>query len=173
MAKEFDTLPEIKAADIEKSKDDAWDFLHLFVHKYYEMMDKKPEITQKFNDSQNTLLAYWYLDCEVCNGGFIQLIYNSAINGYGAYIFDNPFSGAVKSWGAIKTVELVEKAKILYEKNKEELENANSTEEFSDLYKKFKDFDTLDHEYYKIRDEEEKIVKRYVEENINEFAKII
>jgi hypothetical protein len=162
-------LPKIEAKELEKTKEDAWDFLYVFLLKYFEMIDKNNGIMREFNDSQHTLLAYYYLDSQVCNGGFIQLVQN----GYSGYIFDNPFSAAIKSWGAEETAKIVEDAKIIYNKHKEKLEKETSMEEFSELYKDIKDFEPLEDRYYKINDQEVERIKRYVEENINEFGIII
>jgi hypothetical protein len=124
------------------------------------------ERAEDLNDSQHTLLAHNFLYGQVSNGGFIQLIQN----GYGGYIFDGPFSEIVKSWGAIKTAEIVDKAKIVYDKYKEELEQETTTEEFSELYKKIKDFEGLETEFYAVMDKETEIIRKYVEKNINDFV---
>ena len=164
------TLPEIKRKEIEKAKtsDDAWDFLSLFTGEYIEMADKNHKIMEEFNASQHTLLAYNYFEGQVCNGGFIQLIHN----GYGGYIFDNPFAEALKLFGAEETAKIVEEAKVLYDKYKENLEKECSIEEFSALYKEITDFEPLENRFYKIMDQETKNIKKYVEENIEEFAVI-
>ena len=49
----------------------------------------------ELNASQITLLAYHTLREEVMDGGFIQLIHN----GYGGFIFLNPFSAMMRRWG--------------------------------------------------------------------------
>jgi hypothetical protein len=161
-------LPEIKKEAIENAKNDTLDFIYLFADKHHEMIGINGEdIMEKFNEDQHTLLAYFYLDSEVCNGGFIQLIQN----GYGGYIFNTPFSEYIKSWGAEKTAEIVEKAKIIYNKYSNELEEEKSIDEFSKLYKEITDFEPLDNEYYKINDESKKI-KAYIETHLDNFAKI-
>jgi hypothetical protein len=164
-------LPEISKKDIENAKDDAWDFIYIFINKYFEIIEnsKDKEIMREFNEYQHTLMAYMYLDSEVCNGGFIQLIQN----GYGGYIFNNPFSEFIKSWGADKTAQIVEKAKEIYNKYKEELEEEKTMEEFSELYKKITEFRPLEDKYYEINDSETERIKEYVENHLNNFAKII
>ncbi|MDR2926250.1 MAG: DMP19 family protein [Azoarcus sp.] len=159
-------LPKIKSKEIEKAEDDSWDFLYVFLNEYFEMIDKNKDIMKEFNDFQHTLLAYCYLDSQVCNGGFIQLIQN----GYGGYIFNNPFSDAIKSWGAEETAKIVEAAKVIYKKHKEKLETETSLDEFSELYSDIKDFEPLEDEYYKIKEQEVEKVKKYVEEHINDFG---
>jgi hypothetical protein len=131
-------------------------------------MEKNPngEKTAGFNDSQLTLLAYNILYGQVSNGGFIQLIHN----GYGGYIFDGPFSEIVKPWGAVKTAEIVDEAKIVYDKHKEELEQEKTAEEFSELYTKIKDFEELETEFYEVMDKETEIIRKYVEDNVNDFV---
>ncbi|MDR2424392.1 MAG: DMP19 family protein [Prevotellaceae bacterium] len=161
-------LPEISRQDIENAKDDAWKLIYVFLDKYFEMIENG-NITGDFNEYQHTLLAYMYLDSQVCNGGFIQLINN----GYGGYIFDTPFSGYLKSWGAEKTAQIVDKAKEIYIKYQEELEAEKEAEEFCGLYKKITDFEPLEEEYYKINDGETEKIKEYVENNIHNFAKIL
>jgi hypothetical protein len=165
------TLPEINKKDIENAKDDAWDFIYIFLNKYFEIINnsKDKEIMNEFNKYQHTLMAYMYLDSEVCNGGFIQLIQN----GYGGYIFNNPFSECIKSWGAEKVAGIVDRAKAIYDKYKKELEEEKSTEEFSEVYKKITEFEPLESEYYKINDSETEKIKEYVENHLNNFAKMI
>jgi hypothetical protein len=169
--KTMETLPRIKADEIKKAKEDAWDFLFIFTNKYFEIMGQDPgrEIMKDFNASQHTLLAYNYLYGEVMNGGFIQLIQN----GYGGYIFDNPFSEIIKTWGAEKIAGIVEEAKVIYNKYKKELEKETSLEEFSKMYSKIKDFEALESQFYDIADKETENIKKYVEENLNEFCIIV
>ena len=48
-----------------------------------------------YSADQITLLAYDILRSEMLEGGFIQLIHN----GYGPFIFLNPFAKAIRLWG--------------------------------------------------------------------------
>ena len=56
---------------------------------------------------QHSLLAYRIFRDEVTEGGFCQLIQN----GYGAYIFGNPFARVMRLWGAESFSKLVYRAK--------------------------------------------------------------
>jgi len=147
--------------------DSPWDYLFEYIDKYEEIVNKYPDkkMTDYLNDSQITLLAYNFLYGQVSNGGFIQLVQN----GYGGFVFNTPFSKTITTWGAEKICKIVEEANIIYEKYKEELEKETSMEEFSELYEKIKDFEPLEDEFYKIMDEETKIIKKYVEENTTDF----
>lgn len=164
----MNTLPTISRKEIAENRNDTWDFLFLFLDKYGEIIasDSTQEILNEFNGSQHTLVAYNFLYAEVCNGGFLQLIQN----GYGRYVFDTPFSETIREWGAEETVQLVDKARIIYDKNREDLEKDTSLEEFSDMYEDYTDFDPLDDHFYEIMDGDADIVKRYVEDHLEEFA---
>jgi tetratricopeptide (TPR) repeat protein len=148
-------------------KDDPWDYLFEYVDKYEEILVENPngKITDSFNDSQITLLVYSFLYGQVSNGGFIQLVQN----GYGGLVFDSPFSEIIKTWGAEKTGEIVEKAGIIYNKYKDELEKEKSMEEFSELYSEITDFEPLEEEFFKTMENESNIVKKHVEDNASEF----
>jgi tetratricopeptide (TPR) repeat protein len=161
-------VEKLKENETRKLFEADWDFLSIFLHKYFEIINKTPdgEKTEGFNDSQHTLFAYKIFYEQVSNGGFIQLIQN----GYGGYIFDGPFSEIVRSWGAIKTAEIVDRAKIVYDKHKEELEQEKTMEEFSESYTKIKDFEELETEFCKVMDKETEIIRKYVEKNINDFV---
>jgi tetratricopeptide (TPR) repeat protein len=161
-------LEKLKESGTKKLFEEPWDFLYIFLGKYFEAIKKNPgkEKTAGFTAAQHTLFAYNLLYGQVSNGGFIQLIQN----GYGGYIFDGPFSDIIKSWGAVKTSEITDKAKIVYDTYKEELEQEKTAEEFSELYTKIKDFEELETEFYEIMDGETEIIRKYVEENINDFV---
>ncbi|MDR0731948.1 MAG: DMP19 family protein [Treponema sp.] len=73
-------------------------------------------------------------------------------------------------WKTIKTAEIVDKANIVYDKHKERLEQETTTEEFAELYTEIKDFEELETEFYAVMDKETEIIRKYVEENINDFV---
>lgn len=60
---------------------------------------------------QHSLLAYQIFRDEVMEGGFCQLIQN----GYGGYIFDNPFAKVMRLWGVGDLSKLVYAAKKIYD----------------------------------------------------------
>ena len=188
-------LPTIKETDLKKTaqSDDAWDYLFNFTDKYFDMLAESPEIIQEFNDSQLVLVAYNYMYGEVVNGGFIQMIINGK-----AYAFEEPFSEVIKSWGAVRIADIVDRAKAIYEKNKDELLRGRQAQvDFSDayakvtsekeakelehqvwekhskLYNEFTDFDALSDEFYACMDEETAVIKKYVENNVDEFGVIV
>jgi hypothetical protein len=68
------------------------------------------ETLPELNSDQVTLLAWDVLHEEVMDGGFVELIHN----GYGPFIFKNPFAKALKLWGLRDLSKLVYNAHTLY-----------------------------------------------------------
>ena len=121
------------------------------------------------NGQQISLLAYVMLRDEVLDGGFIQLIHN----GYGPFIFDNPFAKAMRIMGAHDFSKLVYKGKKLYDKYKNELTKDCSDEEFMALFERYPEFDDLDDNFIEMEEEVTNILAHYVDEHIEEFAVIV
>jgi hypothetical protein len=195
MSRDIKNLPIIKASDLKESaqSNDAWDYLFHFTDKYFEILAESPEAIQDFNDSQLVLVAYNYLYGELVNGGFIQMINNG-----NAYAFEPPFSETINSWGASRIAEIVDKAKVIYEKHKAELllgrkimidfseargkvtsqKEADRLErkvweEHSQIYDKITDFEPLENEFYECMEAETAAIKRYVEKNRDDFGTIV
>jgi hypothetical protein len=102
------------------------------------------------------------------NGGFIQLIYN----GYGPFIFDNPFAKAMRLWGLKDLSKLVYKAKDLYDEHKGALTQEYSDEEFKALFEQYPQFDDLDDSFIENEEEYTERIARYVDEHLNDFISI-
>ncbi len=105
---------------------------------------------------------------EVMDGGFIQLIHN----GYGPFIFLNPFAKAMRLWGAKDFCNLIYKGRKLFEKYGEELTKEYSDEEFMALFEKYPEFDDLDDEFIEMEEEVTETVARYVDGHLEQFATI-
>jgi hypothetical protein len=156
------------AAAAEKGMDA---FLEIFIYAFLEDIDGKltSQNLSKLNSSQNTLLAWHFFTTEMRDGGFVQLIQN----GYGGYIFENPFAKAIKQFGATELAKLIYKAKEIYDKNKTALERETTDEEFNALYVEFEVFDELEERYFDIEEEQTSLIAAYVDEHIDEFAEIV
>lgn len=120
----------------------------------------------ELNAEQITLLAYETLRDEVMDGGFIQLIHN----GYGGFIFLNPFAKAIKSWGLRDLSKLVYGAYTLFLKYREELERDCSDDDFMALFERYSEFDDFDDDFVEHEEEWTEQVARYVDEHIERFA---
>ena len=85
---------KIKDIELQKASEEGMDaFVDVFVKHTYELVggELTADTMARLNADQITLLAYSILRDEVMNGGYIQLIHN----GYGGFIFMNPFARAV------------------------------------------------------------------------------
>ena len=105
----------VNEQDIIKAAREGMDaFLMLFHDRIMEAIGGRldAETMPLLNGEQITLLAYVALRDEVMDGGFVQLIHN----GYGPFIFLNPFAKAMRLWGAHDFSNLVYKGRKLYEK---------------------------------------------------------
>lgn len=127
------------------------------------------ETMQEINPEQMTLVVFKTLHEEVMDGGFVQLIYN----GYGPFVFFNPFAKAVREWGLDDLASLVNKAGKLFRKYGKEIQTECSDEEFMAMFEKYPKFDELDDEF--VENEEHWVgeVAHYIDEHIDRFAEII
>ena len=163
---------QIKDADLAAEAGKGMDeFLQVFTDKYLAVLGGglTAENMSLLNGSQHTLLAYHFFTKEMREGGFVQLIQN----GYGGYIFSNPFAKAIKQFGAIELSKLIYKAKEIYDPNKASLEKETTDEEFNALYVEFEVFDDLEEIYFDIEEKQTALIAAYVDEHIAEFAEII
>jgi hypothetical protein len=167
----MELLPTISRESLtQASEEDTWTYLFLFIDQYGEMManDATGELMQHFNPEQHTLMAFNALCGEVNNGGFLQLIQN----GYGGYIFDSPFSESLRNWGAERIADIVDRARLIFEADREVLEQETTLEGFAERYHTFRDFEPLEALFYAIADEEADIVKNYVSTHLAHFAQV-
>ena len=142
-------------------------FLGVFTDAYLEVTggELTAETMPLLTGTQHALLGYHFFHEEVMDGGFCQLIQN----GYGPYIFDNPFAKAMRLWGLKEFSKVVYKAKEVYDEHKADLTRERTDEEFMAMYEQYPQFDDL--EDYFIENEEEitAIIAYYVDEHIEEF----
>jgi len=159
---------KVLAEEAPKGMDE---FLQVFIDAYLKEIDGQltAENMSKLNGSQHTLLAWHYFTTEMREGGFVQLIQN----GYGNYIFGNPFAKAIRQFGAVELSKLIYKAKEIYDANKKELERETTEEEFTAMYVDFEQFDELEERYFMIEEEQTAIIAAYVDEHVIDFAEIV
>ncbi len=161
-------VPESEIVQAAKEGMDA--FVDLFRHKILDAVggELNVETMPLLNPDQITLLAYMIVRDEVMDGGFIQLIHN----GYGPFIFLNPFAKAMRLWGAKDFQKLIYKGRRLFEELGEELTKECSDEEFMALFEQYPQFDDLDDEFVEMEEEVTEIVARYIDEHLEAFAEI-
>jgi len=126
------------------------------------------ETMSELTADQTTLLAWDILHSEVMDGGFVQLIHN----GYGPFIFKNPFAKAVKMWGLRNLSKLVYEAHTLWLKHRDMIERELTEEEFMALFEQMPEFDDLDDTFVENEEEWTSMIAHFIDEHIEQFAKV-
>ncbi len=148
------------------------EFISVFTDAYMRAMTTAggfdTEAMQQLSADQNTLLAYKIFRDEMMEGGFCQLIQN----GYGAYIFHNPFAKAMRLWGMADVARTVNAARRIYEANREDLERERDDEEFMAMYEQYEAFDDLETEFIENEETYTAAVATYVDEHMELFARV-
>lgn len=121
---------------------------------------------ETLSDEQHTLLAYCYLDSQVQEGGFIQLI----ASGYGAYVLENPVANSLRHWRVKLTARILDKASQLYSKHGAKIEAlADAGTDIDLLRQQFNEFEELDSDYYDCADDDMTLICDYVQKHLNRF----
>ena len=146
-------------------------FVDVFVDATYEAIGGTLDAKTmgELNAEQVTLLAYRILRDEVMDGGFVQLIHN----GYGPFIFKNPFGKMMRQWGIDELATLLNKGHRLYNRHHEAIERECSDEEFMALFEQFSDFDDLDDTFVEHEEQWTAAVAAYIDDHIDRFATIL
>lgn len=147
------------------------EFIKVFTDAIYDFIGGKLNADNMgmLNSDQITLLAYVILRDNVMDGGFVELIHN----GYGGFIFLNPFGKAVREWGLQDLYKIVRKCHRYYVIHHESLEKDYTQEEFDALYEQFPVFDDFDDAFVESEEDFTSGVAHYVDEHIDNFATIV
>lgn len=145
-------------------------FVNVIVDSIYDSIggELTAETMDELNSQQITLLAYRILRDEVMDGGFVQLIHN----GYGSFIFENPFAKAIKQWGIKDLSRLIYNVYPLYKKYGEKIASDCTDEEFMALFEQFPEFDDADDEFVEKEEQWTSMVAVYLDEHLADFGKI-
>ena len=98
------------------------------------------ESMQRLTADEVTLLAYCTLREEVMDGGLVQLIYN----GYGPFIFLNPFAKVMRLWGLKDFSKLLYEGRKFFEAHGAEIQQDMSEEDFMALFEQYPEADDFD-----------------------------
>lgn len=162
----------INDAELQKAAAEGMDaFVQVFHDAIMESIggELTADTMAMLNADQITLTAYITLRNEVMDGGFVQLIHN----GYGGFLFRNPFGKMMRSWGIDGLATLMNKGKKLYFKHHEAIERECTDEEFMALFEQFAEFDDLDDTFVENEEEWTEAVARYIDSHIGNFAEVI
>lgn len=161
----------VSDADLRKGAEEGMDaFLKVFIDKYLEVTGGviNEKTMPLLNGYQHTLLGYHFFREEVMEGGFVLLIQN----GYGPYIFDNPFAKAMRLFGAKDFSKLIYEAKKIYDAHRADLEKDCTEEEFMAMYEQYEAFDDLEEKYMEDEEQITAQIAAYVDEHLDSFAAI-
>ncbi len=161
----------IKDSLLQQATQEGMDsFVSAFVHAIRQGIHDEltAETMTQLNADQITLLAWDILHEEVMDGGFVQLIHN----GYGPFIFKNPFAKAVKLWGLRDLSKLIYDAHALYLKHHEKIEQDCNEDEFMALFEQFPEFDDMDDTFVENEESWTEQIAEYVDLHIEQFAHI-
>lgn len=159
----------VSDADLRKGAEEGMDaFLKVFIDKYLEVTGGviNEKTMPLLNGYQHTLLGYHFFREEVLEGGFVQLIQN----GYGPYIFDNPFAKAMRMFGAKDFSKLIYEAKKIYDAHRADLEKDCTEDEFMAMYEQYEAFDDLEEKYMEDEEQITAQIASYVDEHLDSFA---
>ncbi len=162
---------KVNNSDIRKAVEEGMDsFVQVFVSAINKAIDGQltQETMPQLNSDQITLLAWSYLHTEVMDGGYVQLIYN----GYGEFIFKNPFAVAVREWGLQDLYAHIRHARKYYEKYYEAIRKELSDDDFMALYEQMPEFDQYDDEFIVNEEHWTEMIAAYIDDHINNFATI-
>ena len=165
---------KVTDAALSQAAADGMDaFIHVFTEAYEQEMESNGNLAadtmSMLTAEQHSLLAYRIFRDEVMEGGFCQLIQN----GYGGYIFDNPFAKMMRLWGIGDLSKLIYAAKKIYDAHRDDLERERTDEEFMAMYEEYEAFDDLEDEFLEKEEEYTAAVAGYVDEHIDLFATIV
>lgn len=164
-------IAKVKDSDLRNAASAGMDeFLKVFTDAIMASVggELTADTMAELNSDQITLLAYDILHNEVMDGGFVQLIYN----GYGSFLFRNPFAKAIKGWGIDELASLVKKAGKLYFKYKNEIERECTDDEFMAMFEQYPEFDGLDDLFVENEETWTGMVACYVDEHIERFVTV-
>ena len=164
-------LASATSSELQEARErGSFDFLELIVNRISESVagELNGDTMARLTPEQITLWAYWIFRSEVLDGGHVQLIYN----GYGPFIYRNPFAHVMKIWGLTDFAKFINKGHTLYKKHEAEITQERSDEEFMAMYENFEDFDDLDDAFVIHEEEITDQIADHVNEQISQFVTI-
>ena len=143
-------------------------FVYTLADRCFAYLERHGEDAgERLTDEQHTLMAYVFLDSQVQEGGFLQLI----ATGYGDYIFANPLADSLRRWKIKPTPKILDQAKTLYQRYGAEIEElAGQGSGLEDIRRRYGIFEELDGEYYEASESDMQAVAEYIENEWPKFA---
>lgn len=162
----------VRDTDLRQAASESMDsFVGVFLKAIHDVIGEEltAESMAQLNVSQITLLGYEILQREVMDGGMIQLIHN----GYGGFIFLNPFPKLMRDWGLRDLAKMLFECKKHFVEHNEALTADCTDEEFMALFEQYPQFEDFDDEFVENEERFTAMVAAYVDDHIEDFAEII
>ncbi len=162
-------LPEVDPAKLKAAltsgDDDA--LYELLVTPLHEELYKRQDFDflDDLTHGQQILLSFDYIQAQVGQGGFIQLLQN----GYVALLPNLP--EMLDEIDAEPMAQLIDDVLRVYVLNYEMLDKETTPEEFAKLYEEFKEFEILDERFAQLKPETIRLLLTYARKHIEEFVK--
>lgn len=164
-------LPEVKTEDLEAARlagDESvlWD---LFTQPLHEELYKRQDFNflDDLSEAQQLILSYDYVEMQVLQGGFIQLIQN----GYIGLLPTMP--GWLDVVGCHDMAKVIDDVLKVYVLNREALDRKTTVEEFAQLYSEFQEFELLDETFHKLHAGTMKTLLQYALHHLEELIKLV
>jgi hypothetical protein len=119
------------------------------------------------SEGQQLMLSYDYVQMQVLQGGFIQLIQNGYIG----------LLPSMPQWlsviGCDEMAKVIDDVRKVYVLNREALDRKTSVEEFAQLYAEFSEFEGLDEAFHSQHPKTIDMLLKYAVTHHSEFIKLV
>lgn len=164
-------LPNIAhtALSAAQASDDLFQYFDLLTQPLHEELYKRKtfDFLDELSEGQQLFISYDYVQHQVMQGGFIQLIQNNYIG----LLPDMP--QWLTNVGAPQMAQLIDDVLKVYVLNKAIFDKANTVEEFVKLYDEFKEFEILDEQFRTHNIETITVMLAYATQHIQDFVQPI
>jgi hypothetical protein len=163
-------LPQVSAEKLKtaQASGNIFEYFDLLTQPLQEELYKRKtfDFLDELSEGQQLLLSYDYVQNQVLQGGFIQLIQN----GYIGLLPDMP--AWLTNVGATVMAQLIDDVLKVYVLNKDTFDKANSIEAFVKLYDELKEFEMIDTQFRETNEATLSLIMAYAENNLDEFITV-
>lgn len=164
-------LPEIDSEKLElaKASGDKDAFFDMLAQPLHEELYRRQDFNflDDLSEGQQLLLSYDYVQAQVFQGGFIQLIQNGYIG------LLPPMPGWLNVIGDPQMAQVIDDVLKVYVLNREMLDLKTTVEEFAKLYDELKEFEIIDDRFRELSPGTIDKILAYATNHMEEFAKLV
>ncbi len=163
-------LPQIPEATWRQATSEQDSLFDLVTQPIHEELYRRQDfgLMEQLTPGQQMLLAYDYIQNQVLQGGFLQLIQNKYISLLLPAI--EGMEATIQFGEMIKTLDDVLKVYVL---NLDALERETTVEEFAGMYDEFKEFEILDNQFSQYHPEAIQKMNQYISEHPDQFVALV